>query len=133
MFWSHDKLVWRRGEGGGEKQWTAKEFWDIQNGGSLLRFPFEDLLYLKISDIIMETFTLGTAIGLNMNASFYADSVNASAWNKERVFFLVGCGFESCNFMKSSRLESFQRDRGIYGKRVRFTRKEVLAILECLL
>ena len=35
----------------------------------------------------METFTLGTAIGLNMNASFYADSVNAAAWNKARLFF----------------------------------------------
>ena len=29
----------------------------------------------------------------------------------------------SCRFMKSTRLESFQRDRGIYGKRVRFTSK----------
>ena len=30
---------------------------------------------------------------------------------------------DSCRFMKSTRLESFQRDRGIYGKRVRFTSK----------
>ena len=44
VFWSHDKLVWRRGEGGGEKQWTAEEFWEIQNGGLLVRFPLEDLL-----------------------------------------------------------------------------------------
>ena len=29
----------------------------------------------------------------------------------------------SCRFMKSTRLESFQRDRGIYVKRVRFTSK----------
>ena len=38
---------------------------------------------MEISDIIMETFTLGTAIGLNMthNASFCAESVNAAAWN----------------------------------------------------
>ena len=35
----------------------------------------------------METFTLGNAIGLNMNASFYADSVNDAAWNKARLFF----------------------------------------------
>ena len=44
VFWSHDKLAWRRGEGGGEKQWTAEEFWEIQNGDFLLRSPFEDLL-----------------------------------------------------------------------------------------
>ena len=31
----------------------------------------------------MVRFTLGTA----MNASFYADSVNAAAWNKARLFF----------------------------------------------
>ena len=70
----------------------------------------------------MATFTLGTAIGLNMNASFYADSVNAAARNKARlvVFLLV---MYSCRFMKSTRLESFQRDCGIYGKRVRFTSK----------
>ena len=55
-----------------------------------------------------ETFTLGTAIGLNMNASFYADNVNAAARNKARlvVFLLV---MYSCRFMKSTRLESFQR------------------------
>ena len=41
---------------------------------------------MEISDIIMETFTLGTAIGLNMthNASFCAESVNAAAWNRPR-------------------------------------------------
>ena len=39
---------------------------------------------MEISEIIMETFTLGTAIGLNMthNASFCAESVNAAAWNR---------------------------------------------------
>ena len=37
------------------------------------------------------------------------------------VFLLV---MYSCRFMKSTRLESFQRERGIYGKRVRFTSKE---------
>ena len=39
---------------------------------------------MEISDIIMETFRLGTAIGLNMthNASFCAESVNAAAWNR---------------------------------------------------
>ena len=36
------------------------------------------------------------------------------------MFLLV---MDSCRFMKSTRLESFQRDRGIYGKRVRFTSK----------
>ena len=44
VFWSHDNLAWRRGEGGGDKQWTAEEFWEIQNGGLLLPFSFEDLL-----------------------------------------------------------------------------------------
>ena len=39
---------------------------------------------MEISEIIMETFTLGTAIGLNVthNASFCAESVNAPAWNR---------------------------------------------------
>ena len=41
----------------------------------------------------LETFTLGTAMGLNINVSFYADSVNAAAWNKARLFFRVGCVF----------------------------------------
>ena len=40
VFSSHDKLDGRREEGGDEKQWTAEEFWEIQNGGLLLRFPF---------------------------------------------------------------------------------------------
>ena len=67
----------------------------------------------------METFKLGTAIGLNIKASFYADSANAAFWYKARlifelvVFLLV---MYSCRFMKSTRLESFQRERGIYGK-----------------
>ena len=47
----------------------------------------------------METFTLGTTIGLNMNASFYADSVNAAVWNKARLFFWVGCVFAGNVFM----------------------------------
>ena len=74
----------------------------------------------------METFKLGTAIGLNIKASFYADSANAAVWNKARLFFelvLFLLVMYSCRFMKSTRLESFQRDRGIYGKRVRFTSK----------
>ena len=35
----------------------------------------------------METFTLATAIGLNMtrNASFFAQSVNAAAWKRARL------------------------------------------------
>ena len=75
----------------------------------------------------METFKLGTAIGLNIKASFYADSVNAAVWNKARLFFelvVFLLVMYSCRFMKSTRLEKFQRDRGIYGKRVRFTSKE---------
>ena len=40
VFSSHDKLDGRREKGGDEKQWTAEEFWEIQNGGLLLRFPF---------------------------------------------------------------------------------------------
>ena len=84
----------------------------------------------------METFKLGTAIGLNIKASFYADSANAAVWNKARLFFelvLFLLVMYSCRFMKSTRLESFQRDRGIYGKRVRFTSKASIAILECFL
>ena len=89
----------------------------------------------------METFTLGTAIGLNMNASFNADTVNAAVWNKARLFFefvvflLVWAGMYLCRFMKSARLESFQRDQTVefmeseYGSQA----KQVLAILECFL
>ena len=42
---------------------------------------------MEISEIIMESFTLGTAIGLNMthNASFCAESVNAAPWNRARL------------------------------------------------
>ena len=42
---------------------------------------------MEISEIIMEMFTLGTAIGLNMthDASFCAESVNAAAWNRARL------------------------------------------------
>ena len=39
VFWSHDKLVWRRGEGGGEKMDCRGILGDL-----MLRFPFEDLL-----------------------------------------------------------------------------------------
>ena len=83
--------------------------------------------------IIMQTFTLDTAISSNMNASFYADSVNAALWNKARLFFelvVFLLVMYSRRFMKSTRLESFQIDRGImeseYGSRT----KQVLAILE---
>ena len=61
---------------------------------------FEDLLPLGISEIIMETFTLGITSCLNMNASFYADSVNAATWNKARLFFWVGCVFAGNGFMQ---------------------------------
>ena len=39
---------------------------------------------MEFNEIIMETFTLGTAIGLK-NASFYAASVNPAAWNRARL------------------------------------------------
>ena len=48
-----------------------------------LKISFE----MEISGIIMETFTFGITIGLNIthNASFYAESVNAAAWNRARL------------------------------------------------
>ena len=63
----------------------------------------------------METFTLGTAIGLNMthNASFCAESENAAAWNRARlVEAMLSCFCWYINaLMKSTRLENFQRER----------------------
>ena len=59
---------------------------------------------MEICEIIMETFTLGTA----MNASFYAGMEQGQA-----VFGVV------LFLLESTRLESFQRDHGIYEKRVR--------------
>ena len=71
---------------------------------------------MEISDIIMELFTLGTAIGLNMthNAFFCAESVNAAAWNSARLVEAKLSCFCWCinTLMKSTRLESFQRDHG---------------------
>ena len=42
---------------------------------------------MEISEIIMETFTLGTVLGLNMthDASFCAKNVNAAVWNRARL------------------------------------------------
>ena len=86
----------------------------------------------------METFTLGTAIGLNMNATFYADSVNAAAWNKVRLFFFFSwlCFRWLCRvnvFMQIHKInptEKFpKRPESEYGSRA----KQVLAILECFL
>ena len=53
---------------------------------------------MDISEIIMETFTLGTATGLNMtyNASFFAKSVNAAAWNRARLVEAKLSCFCSC-------------------------------------
>ena len=69
---------------------------------------------MEISEIIMETFTLGTAIGLNMthNASIWAESVNAASWNRARlVEAKLSCFCWCINaLIKSTRLESFQRD-----------------------
>ena len=70
----------------------------------------------------MKTFTPGTAIGLNRthNVSFCGESVNGAAWNRVRlVEAKLSCFCWCMNApMKSTRLESFQRD---HGKRVRFT------------
>ena len=67
---------------------------------------------MEISEIM---FTLGTAIGLNMthNASFWAESVNAAAWNRARlVEAKLSCFCWYINeLMKSTRLENFQRER----------------------
>ena len=63
---------------------TAVEFWEKQNGGQkctldvvncTLRFRLQISFQMEISEIIMETFTLGTASGLNMthNTSFCAE------------------------------------------------------------
>ena len=63
----------------------------------------------------METFTLGTAIGLNMthDASFCAESVDATAWNRARLVEAKRSCF--CWYinalMKSTRPENFQRER----------------------
>ena len=77
---------------------------------------------MEISEIIMETFTLGTAIGSNMthNASFCAESVNAAAWNRARlVEAKLSCFCWYINaLMKSTRLESSKETT---DKRVRFT------------
>ena len=71
---------------------------------------------MEISEITMETFTLGTEIGLNMtdNASFCAERVNAAAWNRARLVEAKLSCFCWCinTLMKSTRLESFQRDQG---------------------
>ena len=71
---------------------------------------------MEISEIIMETFTLRTAIALNMthNASFCAESVNAAALNRARlVEDKLSCFCWCINaLMKSTRLESFQGDHG---------------------
>ena len=68
---------------------------------------------MEISEIIMETFTLGTAIGLNMTH-------NAAAWNRARlVETKLSCLSWCINALrKSTRLEGFQKD---HGKRVQFT------------
>ena len=60
---------------------------------------------MEISGIIMETFTLGTVVGLNIthDASFYAESVNAAAWNRARLVEAL---------MKSTRLESSKETMG---------------------
>ena len=72
--------------------------------------------------MIMEMFTLRTAISLNMthNASFYAESVNAAEWNTARLVEAKLSCFCWCitALMKSTRLNSFQRD---HEKRVWFT------------
>ena len=71
---------------------------------------------MEISETIMEAFTLGTAISLNMthNVSFYAESVNAAAWNRTRLVEVkLSCFCWCINALtKSTRLESFQETMG---------------------
>ena len=74
----------------------------------------------------METFTLGTAIGLNMKASFYTDSANAAVWNKARLFFWVRCVFAGNVFMQIHEINptgKFPKRSWNLWKRVRFTSK----------
>ena len=61
----------------------------------------------------METFTLGTAIGLKMTH-------DAAVWNRARLVEAKLSCFSWCinALMKSTRLESFQKD---HGKSVQFT------------
>ena len=68
---------------------------------------------MVISEMIMETFTLGTAIGLNMTH-------DAAVWNRASLVEAKLSCFSWCidALMKSTRLESFQKD---HGKRVQFT------------
>ena len=69
---------------------------------------------MEISDIIMETFTVGTAIGLKMthNASFCAE--NSGIDRARLVEAKLSCFYWCINaLMKSTRLESFQRDHGL--------------------
>ena len=81
-------------EGAERLLWNSA--WEKQNGGykcalivgnCKLRFRLSVSFEMKISGIIMETFTLGTVVSLNIthNASFYAESVNAAAWNRARL------------------------------------------------
>ena len=56
---------------------------------------------MEISEIIMETFKLDTAIGLNMNASYHAGSVNKAARNKARLFFQFGCFYAGNVFLQT--------------------------------
>ena len=132
VFWSDDKLVWRMS--GGRERAGARNNGLQRNSG---RFKMAACCYVFLLKISFnwkfpqsETFTLRTAIGLNINVSFYADSVNAAAWNKARLFFRVGCVFsgnvhgDSWNLQPDWKVsESFQRGRGIYGKRIRFASK----------
>ena len=119
--------------GGGERAGARNNGLQRNSG----RFKMAACCYLFLLKISfnwkcprLETFTLGTATGLNINVSFYADSVNAAAWNKARLFFRVGCVFagsvhaDSWNLQPDWKVsESFQRGRGIYGKRIRFASK----------
>ena len=62
---------------------------------------------MEMCEIIMETFTLGTAIGLNMTH-------NAAAWNRARLVEAKFSCFSWC-------INGLMKSRKDHGKRVQFT------------
>ena len=77
---------------------------------------------MQISEIMMETFILRTAIGLNMthSASFCAERVNAAAWNRARlVEDKLSCFCWCINALMKS--PGWKVSKEAMDKRVRFT------------
>ena len=76
--------------------------------------------------IIMQTFTLGTAIGLNMNASFLCWQRKRCPVEQSETVFWVGCVFAGNVFTQIHEINptgKFPNRPWNYGKRVRFTNK----------